>query len=61
MTKVCALMELYQALWLSADFENDLAAEYPQEFRYLKTTPGKIPMEKLNKMRAFLHSHPAFN
>lgn len=58
---IWVLMELYQALWLSADFENDLAAEYPQEFRYLKTNPEKIPMEKLNKMSAFMHAHPVFN
>lgn len=61
MSKEWVLMELYQALWLSADFESDLAEKYPQEFRYLKATPGKIPMEKLNQMRAFMRSHPVFN
>lgn len=61
MTNVRALMELYQGLWLSADFESDLAANYPQEFQYLKTTPAKIPMEKLNLMVAFMYAYPVFN
>ena len=61
MSKEWVLMELYQALWLSADFECDLVTEYPEEFQYLKTTPGKIPMEKLNQMRSFMRTHSVFN
>lgn len=61
MTITRALMDLYQALWLSADFEIDLAAEYPQEFQYLKTNPEKIPMGKLNQMWSFMRKHPVFN
>ena len=55
------LMELYKALWLSADFETDLESEFPDEFRTLKWNENKIPDDKVALMYTFMCEHPVFN
>ena len=55
------LLEIYQALWLSADFENDLEMEFPSQFRALKWNENKISNDDLESMYAFLKTHPVFN
>lgn len=61
MTKARMLMEIYQGLWLSADFENDLEAEFPTDFRNLKYHPSKISNETVIAMYEFMRDHPVFN
>ena len=55
------LMELYQGLWLSADFECDLEIEFPSQFRALKWNENKISDDDLSTMYTFLKEHPVFN
>lgn len=61
MNKTKMLMELYQGLWLSADFENDLEMEFPSQFRTLKWNENKISDDDLESMYIFLKQHPVFN
>lgn len=61
MTRIKMLMELYQALWLSADFECDLEMEFPSQFRALKWNENKISDEDLVAMYNFMEKHPIFN
>lgn len=61
MSKERMLMELYQGLWLSADFENDLEMEFPSQFRTLKWNENKISDDDLESMYIFLKQHPVFN
>lgn len=61
MSKERMLMELYQSLWLSADFENDLEMEFPSQFRALKWNENKISDDDLESMYIFLKQHPIFN
>lgn len=61
MSKERMLMELYQSLWLSADFENDLEMEFPSQFRTLKWNENKISDDDLESMYIFLKQHPVFN
>ena len=61
MSKERMLMELYQGLWLSADFENDLEMEFPSQFRALKWNENKISDDDLESMYNFLKQHPVFN
>ena len=61
MSKERMLMELYQGLWLSADFENDLEMEFPSQFRALKWNENKISDDDLESMYTFLKQHPVFN
>lgn len=55
------LMELYQGLWLSEDFERDLKMEFPFQFRALKWNENKISDDDLLSMHKFLNEHPVFN
>lgn len=56
------LKELYQALWISADFEVDLFENFPNDFyTMLKWNENKISNESLTKMYEFLNNHPIFN
>ena len=61
MTRTRLLMEIYQGLWLSADFENDLEAEFPTDFKNLKYHPSKISDENVVAMYEFMRDHPVFN
>lgn len=60
MDKTRMLMEIYQALWLSADFEEDLMEEFPTAFKMLKWNENQISKEELLKIMFFLNHHPAF-
>lgn len=61
MNKTYLLMLLYQGLWLSADFENDLQKEFPIAFKALKWNENKISTEELEKMIDFMmNKHPVF-
>lgn len=55
------LKELYQALWISADFESDLFENFPNEFNVLKWNENKVSDESLTEMYEFLNGHPVFN
>lgn len=55
------LMEIYQGLWLSADFEYDLEMEFPSQFRALKWNENQISDDDLVSMYIFLKNHPVFN
>lgn len=61
MNRIKMLMELYQGLWLSADFEFDLEMEFPSQFRALKWNESKISDDDLLAMCTFLKKHPVFN
>lgn len=61
MNRIKMLMELYQGLWLSADFEFDLEMEFPSQFRALKWNENKISEDDLLAMHTFLKEHPVFN
>lgn len=61
MNRTQMLMEIYQGLWLSADFETDLESEFPDEFRALKWNENKIPDDKVTLMYTFMCEHPVFN
>lgn len=61
MDRTRMLMELYQSLWVSADFECDLEMEFPSQFRALKWNENKISTEDLIAMYAFMKGHPVFN
>lgn len=61
MNKEQMLKEIYQGLWLSADFECDLEMEFPSQFRALKWNENKISDEDLKSMYNFLKEHPVFN
>jgi len=61
MSKERMLMELYQSLWLSADFECDLEMEFPSQFRALKRNENQISDDDLESMYKFLKEHPIFN
>lgn len=61
MDRTTKLMELYQGLWLSADFECDLEIEFPSQFRALKWNENKISDNDLSAMYTFLKKHPVFN
>lgn len=62
MKRTKELMELYKALWLSADFETDLESEFPYEFDALKRNEeNKIPNNKITSMYIFMCKHSAFN
>ena len=55
------LMELYQGLWLSADFECDLETKFPSQFKALKWNENQISDDDLSAMHTFLKEHPVFN
>lgn len=61
MNKTQMLMEIYQGLWLSADFECDLEMEFPSQFRALKRNENEISDDDLKSMYEFLKKHPVFN
>lgn len=61
MDRTRMLMELYQSLWVSADFECDLEMEFPSQFRALKWNENKISTEDLTAMHTFMKEHPVFN
>lgn len=61
MDRTRKLMEIYQALWLSADFECDLEMEFPSQFRQLKWNENKISDDDLIAMHSFTINHPVFN
>lgn len=60
MNRTYLLMLLYQGLWLSADFENDLQEEFPTAFKALKWNESQISTEELGKMIDFMNKHPVF-
>ena len=55
------LMNIYQGLWLSADFECDLEMEFPSQFRALKWNENQISDDDLKSMYNFWKEHPIFN
>lgn len=59
--RIIMLMEIYQGLWLSADFEYDLEMNFPSQFRTLKWNANQISDGDLISMYAFLKDHPVFN
>lgn len=61
MDRTKMLMEIYQGLWLSADFECDLEMEFPSQFRALKRNENQILEDDLIAMYTFLKNHPVFN
>ena len=61
MNRIQMLMEIYHALWLSADFECDLEMEFPSQFRALKWDENQISDDDLKSMYEFLKDHPVFN
>ena len=61
MDRMKMLMELYQGLWISADFECDLEKEFPSQFKILKWNENKISIEDLTAMHTFMKKHPVFN
>ena len=61
MNRTQMLMEIYQGLWFSADFECDLEMEFPSQFRALKRNENQISKEDLESMYKFLKEHPIFN
>ena len=61
MTNTRALMELYQALWLSADFESDLATIFPDEFKKLKKNENSLTDKEILAMYSYMYRHPVFN
>lgn len=61
MDRTKMLMEIYQGLWLSADFECDLEMEFPSQFRALKRNENQISEDDLIAMYTFLKSYPVFN
>lgn len=57
-----ALTELYEALWLSADFETDLEKEFPTQFKDLKYyRKFKLSNTDIKRMYDFMLKHPVFN
>ena len=61
MDRTKMLMEIYQGLWLSADFECDLEMEFPSQIRALRRNENQISEDDLIAMYAFLKNHPVFN
>jgi len=61
MYRLALLKCLYEGLWLSADFEEDLRVEFPDEFRCLKFNENLISTDKLAEMVKFMDNHPVFN
>lgn len=55
------LMELYQGLWLSDDFERDFKIEFPSQIKTLKCNENHISDDDLLSMHTFLKKHPVFN
>lgn len=55
------LKEIYQGLWLSADFECDLEMRFPSQFKALKWNENQISDDDVMSMHIFLKIHPAFN
>ena len=55
------LIDIYQGLWLSADFECDLEMEFPSQFRALKWNENQISDNDLKSMHDFWKEHPVFN
>ena len=54
-------MDIYQGLWLSADFECELEMEFPSQFRALKWNENQISNDDLKSMHNFWKEHPVFN
>jgi hypothetical protein len=61
MDRTRVLMELYQGLWLSADFECDLETEFPSQIKALRWNENHISDDDLLSMHTFLKEHPVFN
>jgi hypothetical protein len=61
MDRTKMLMELYQGLWLSSDFEFDLGLEFPSQTKMLRWNENKISDDDLLSMHKFLKEHPVFN
>lgn len=61
MNRAKLLMNIYQGLWLSADFECDLEMEFPSQFRALKGNENSISDADLITMHDFWYTHPVFN
>ena len=61
MSRLRMLMELYQGLWLSADFEFDLEMNFPSQFRALKDNENRITDDDVVAMWSFMNTHPVFN
>ena len=61
MDRTKMLMDIYQGLWLSADFECDLEMEFPSQFRALKWNENQISDDDLKSMHDFWKEHPVFN
>lgn len=55
------LKEIYQGLWLSADFECDLEMKFPLPFKALKWNENQVLDNDLISMYNFLKNHPVFN
>ena len=58
MDRIKKLMELYKAVWISADFECDLEAEFPVDFKNLKWNENKISDDVLSSMYSFMEEYP---
>ena len=56
-----ALTELYEALWLSADFETDLEKEFPNQFKDLKYRKFRLSNTDIKRMYDFMLRHPVFD
>ncbi len=61
MDKIKILMEIYQGLWISPDFDFDLSMNFPSQYHALKYNENKISADDLNTMYIFLKNHPIFN
>ena len=61
MNRTKMLMDIYQGLWLSADFECDLEMKFPSQFRALKWNENQISNDDLKSMHTFWKEHPVFN
>ena len=61
MNRTQMLMEIYQGLWFSADFECDLEMEFPSQFKALTWNVNKISDDDLESMYKFTKEHPLFN
>ena len=60
MNRTYLFMLLYQGLWLSPDFENDLQKNFPKAFKALKQNTNKISTEELDEMIDFMNNYPVF-
>lgn len=61
MNKTFMLMNIFQALWVSADFESDFEAKFSSKIQTLKWNENALTEEEVKEMYSFMCNHPIFN